>query len=274
MKYSYPYTFLARPQLEGQSRIGLLPVSYESTVTGLTGTSGAPFSIIKASGGIEAFSYRCQKEAPDIYTLRELELPNHPDQALVSLVDATESWFHPKIVAIGGEHTISPAIITGLRNNTTFNGPSKVIVFDAHEDFRNSYHDVEFSHACTSRLISQIDHMSNRVFIVKEGLRSSDGKNRPYFIRSMDTICGDLLSGEPVYISIDADVFDPSLVDVGNPVPGGLSYVEFWTFINKLVKTCCDIVGFDVVESLPTEKTSTILAVLIRDLITTFWSES
>ena len=57
---------------------------------------------------------------------------------------------------------------------------------------------------------------------------------------------------ERVYLTIDLDVFDPSLLPAtGTPEPGGLS----WATVNELVRRVASnrqVVGFDVVELLPT----------------------
>ena len=58
------------------------------------------------------------------------------------------------------------------------------------------------------------------------------------------------LSG-PLYITIDMDVFDPSLVPgVGTPEPGGVD----WYPVLDIVRTLTEVgtvVGFDVVELCP-----------------------
>jgi agmatinase len=54
-----------------------------------------------------------------------------------------------------------------------------------------------------------------------------------------------------VYLTIDLDAFDPSLIPAtGTPEPGGLGWYE----VNELVRRVArerQIVGFDVVELLP-----------------------
>ena len=58
---------------------------------------------------------------------------------------------------------------------------------------------------------------------------------------------------EPVYITIDLDVFDPSIVpSTGTPEPGGLLYQEVIDLL-KIVNAEHTIVGFDVVELCPNE---------------------
>ena len=54
-----------------------------------------------------------------------------------------------------------------------------------------------------------------------------------------------------VYISIDLDVFDPSIMpSVGTPEPGGFGWYEFLDAIRDII-TDRNIVGFDVVELCP-----------------------
>jgi agmatinase len=54
-----------------------------------------------------------------------------------------------------------------------------------------------------------------------------------------------------VYITIDLDVFDPSVMpSTGTPEPGGLDWYRVLKFL-RLVAKKRNIVGFDVVELLP-----------------------
>jgi agmatinase len=56
---------------------------------------------------------------------------------------------------------------------------------------------------------------------------------------------------ENVYITIDLDVFDPSVIpSTGTPEPGGPEYIELLHFLRDVIKTR-NVVGFDVVELCP-----------------------
>jgi agmatinase len=56
---------------------------------------------------------------------------------------------------------------------------------------------------------------------------------------------------ENVYITIDLDVFDPSLIpSTGTPEPGGPAYFEIMDFLRDVTKKR-RVVGFDVVELCP-----------------------
>jgi agmatinase len=99
--------------------------------------------------------------------------------------------------------------------------------------------------------------------IVQVGIRSMDisekdsfNKNDVFFADDIydkkDWIekVADRLSGN-VYVTIDLDVFDPSIMpSTGTPEPGGL----LWYDVLLLLKVLCgkrNVVGFDVVELCP-----------------------
>ena len=78
------------------------------------------------------------------------------------------------------------------------------------------------------------------------------------------------LSGN-VYLTIDLDVFDPSIMPAtGTPEPGGLLWYDVLTFLKRVFETR-NVIGFDVVELCPnqTSKPADYLAAkLIYKLLT------
>jgi agmatinase len=56
---------------------------------------------------------------------------------------------------------------------------------------------------------------------------------------------------QPVYITIDLDVFDPSIMPAtGTPEPGGLGWYEVLNFIKAVINKK-NVLGFDLVELAP-----------------------
>lgn len=52
----------------------------------------------------------------------------------------------------------------------------------------------------------------------------------------------------PIYLSIDMDVFDPSIAPtVGNPTPNGISYGRYRSYTSNFIFK--NVVGMDVVET-------------------------
>ena len=71
---------------------------------------------------------------------------------------------------------------------------------------------------------------------------------------------------ENVYITIDLDVFDPSLMpSTGTPEPGGPEYFELMHFLRDVIKKK-NVVGFDVVELCPVSSQIKLLILLLQKL--------
>ncbi len=101
--------------------------------------------------------------------------------------------------------------------------------------------------------------------VVQVGIRSMSKDELPYLQKDRIFFAHELyydkgLYGkaldkltENVYITIDLDVFDPSLMpSTGTPEPGGPEYSELMNFLRDVIKNR-NVVGFDVVELCPTE---------------------
>ena len=81
------------------------------------------------------------------------------------------------------------------------------------------------------------------------------------------------LKNVPVYISLDLDVIDPSLLPgVGTPEPGGLTFLEFIALLKEL--RSLHVVGFDMVELTPdydpSQVSSVTASVILREMILAF----
>jgi agmatinase len=132
---------------------------------------------------------------------------------------------------------------------------------DAHADLRDEYQGNPASHACAMRRVVEVCsavQVGIRSLSVEEAraiphLRTSIYWAKDIVRAPMKTwiakVLGDL--GPHVYLTIDLDGFDPSIVPAtGTPEPGGLD----WHQVTSLVRAVADhkkIVGMDVVELLP-----------------------
>jgi len=82
--------------------------------------------------------------------------------------------------------------------------------------------------------------------------RESSTPTELYSDKSLYDRALDLLSGN-VYITVDLDVFDPSVMpSTGTPEPGGPDYRELMFFLREVFLKR-NVVGFDVVELCPSE---------------------
>jgi agmatinase len=133
---------------------------------------------------------------------------------------------------------------------------------------RDSYLGDKYSHAC---VMARVKELTND--IVSIGIRSMDSSELNNIIKDNVFFAEDIHDSKEwigkaveklnknVYITLDLDVFDPSILpSTGTPEPGGL---DWYTVIDLLKRVCenRNLIGFDVVELMPTEnKASDFLA--------------
>jgi agmatinase len=159
-------------------------------------------------------------------------------------------------VMLGGEHSISLGVAQALKEKYP---KLSVLQLDAHADLRESYQGSPYSHAAVARRISEICPL------VQVGIRSMSREEGDFLPKSKvksysadyvsenkdwyKTVSKDL-KGD-VFVTIDIDVFDPSIMpSTGTPEPGGLYWRDVLRLL-KLVSSTCNIRGFDVVELAP-----------------------
>jgi agmatinase len=154
----------------------------------------------------------------------------------------------------GGNHSISIGIIEAMQEQ--YGRDLTILHLDAHLDRREEYDGSKYNHACSMFKANKHGH------VVSVGIRSMSEPERYYRKDDVFTadgiVCGvhgieDILNRlkKNVYISIDFDVFDPSIFPAtGTPEPGGLS----WYWVLNLMRNVFrfkEVVGFDMVEFSP-----------------------
>jgi agmatinase len=161
-------------------------------------------------------------------------------------------------ITLGAEHTISLGCIKAVKAKT----PNvHVLQIDAHSDLRESYNDNPYSHASVMYRVQELGvpltQIGIRAQCIEESnlIKESSHINTFYAhqIRNNPNWADEALAtlGENVYISIDADGFDPSIVPaVGTAEPNGMQWNETIQFLKKVIASK-NIVGFDVVEIAP-----------------------
>jgi len=250
------------------SQIVILPLPYEATVSYGTGTGQGPDAILSASHFVEFFDEESESEIcfdQGIATLPPLDFAGRTGKPAVDLIDETvrdileDGKF---CVGIGGEHTISEGII---RAHYRRYPDLSILQFDAHSDLREQYEGDPYSHACVMARVGEYIPPGQ---IVQVGIRAQCKEEfhyihtnniRTYYAREIrqgqnvprwqDNLLRDL--GQRVYITLDVDFFDPSIMpSTGTPEPGGFFWDETLDLIGKIGKERT-IVGFDVVELAP-----------------------
>ena len=240
----------------------ILPVPYDRTATWKTGASRAPAAILEASHHVEFFDVVTGVEPCrwGIATLDPISSSGPPEE-LADRVDARVTQLiggGTLPVVLGGDHSVS---IGAIRAASRLLPDLTVLQLDAHTDTRSEYEGSAFNHACV------MNHARKWCPIVQVGIRAVDGPEMEHLDRQRvffaHQICGhgaspdwverviDLL-GDHIYVTIDLDCFDPSVVPAtGTPEPGGLDWYQVDTLLEQ-VAALRRVIAFDVVELLPT----------------------
>jgi agmatinase len=228
--------------------LSLIP--YEETTTYKRGTAGAPEAIVEASHHIELFDEALGLDASrrGIATLR----PRIDSLDSIKKHAAAMKREYPRSLHgfIGGEHSITPALIDGLCD-----GEMGIVWIDAHSDLRAEYMGRPDNHACAAHNCLEFGP------IVQVGVRSL-AEEEHELLEKLDSVerfrewgaeAERAIDALPrrVYLSFDVDGIDPALMRaVGTPEPGGLS----WKDAVGIVEYVCaakELLGFDVVELCP-----------------------
>ena len=266
--YSHKKNFLAIQEEEfcsyKSSKFVIQSAPYEYTSSYLSGSDKGPDAMIKASQFVELYDEELDMETyklKGICTLPPMEFKNKVDEKALKLIEKEtrkliEDDKFP--ITLGAEHTISFGVVKAVKEKYD---DVCVLQIDAHSDLRESYHDNPYSHASVMYRIQEIGvpltQIGIRAQCIEESQLIKSSKHIHTFyihdIRKNPNWMNEALKslGKNVYISIDADGFDPSVVPaVGTAEPNGLFWNETLDFL-KLVIQKKNIVGFDVVEIAP-----------------------
>ena len=247
------------------ARVLVLPVSYEGTVSYGTGTGAGAMAIIEASRNMELYEEETDAEVYKIgiHTLDEFTPLASPETMMNSLYEHTKELLKTEkfLCMLGGEHSLTAPIV---RAHSERLHNLSVLQIDAHADLRDEYDGTPYSHASAmARVVKDL-----RIPTVQIGIRSISAEEaravdegiptRIFWARDIvgrtdwiDAAINNLT--ENVYLTIDIDGLDPSLVPTtGTPEPGGLGWYETLTLISKLASKK-RVVGMDLVEFSKTE---------------------
>ncbi|KAI0248388.1 arginase family-domain-containing protein [Lactifluus subvellereus] len=223
---------------------------------------------------------------------RDLARPNPEGMVGSTRRFAKDNKEHPKIITLGGDHTI---VLPILRSLNKVYGPISVIHFDAHLDswapwsganqtaqsriMHGSFFYIAREEGLLSntnvhagircKMSSEADLATDDEFVGFEVVSTDDiddvGINE--VIRRMRARVGD----GPVYLSLDIDVIDPGLAPAtGTPEAGGWTTREVKRIIRGLAGL--NFVGADVVEVAPAYDHADITSIAAADIVHDFLS--
>jgi agmatinase len=239
------------------AKVLIWPVPYERTVSYGQGTHEGPDAIIDASRYMELYDEEIGVETASIgiHTLPAIETDRDPDEMMPALEHEAKNLLRSGkfLCTLGGEHSITPPVVRAFREKFP---KLSVLQIDAHADLRDSYEGTKLSHAAAMRRVVEVCPA------VQVGIRSLSAEEARAIPSLPTRICWakdiagrtdwvesavDALT-EDVYLTIDIDGLDPSLVpSTGTPEPGGLMWYEVLALLRTLAKKR-RVVGMDLVE--------------------------
>lgn len=261
------------------SRVHVLPVPLEETVSWGGGTRRGPGAVIEASKQVELYDRAFGGEPAlsyGIHTLAAVPVEPGPIEAILERVQAAVAVIRAagKLpVVLGGEHTVTIGPVRALHTaaRAASGGPGApplaVVQVDAHADLRDTYGGSPFSHACVMRRLLE----ETGCELCQVGIRSLSAEEHGFIRAHSSTVrtffadeihadapgawLGELaarLAGRRVYLTIDVDGLDPSLVPAtGTPEPNGLSWGQAIALLDAVGGAAREVVGIDCVELAP-----------------------
>ncbi len=248
------------------ARFVIQQVPYEHTSSYLQGSAKGPAAIVEASQFVEFYDEEQDRESfrsGGIATLPPINFAGKVDaDAIAEIERSTDQLISDGkfVISLGAEHTVTFGFV---KSHVKKYGDISVLQIDAHSDLRHAYHDNLYSHASVMARVNELG-----LNIVQIGIRAQcreeaelikTSSNIHTFyahqIRSNPNWMKQALEalGEKVYITIDADGFDPAVIPcVGTAEPNGLYWDETIRFL-QMVAANRQVVGFDVVEVAPQE---------------------
>ncbi len=242
-----------------ESSIVIFGAPFDGTTSYRPGTRFGPNAMRQESFGIETFSPYLEKDLLDynIFDAGDLELAmGNPKQAVNDIKEMTKKIINANKIPFmfGGEHLVTLGTVEALVEKYP---NMNIIHLDAHADLREDYMNEKYSHACVIRRCHDLMQPHK---IYQFGIRSMTFEEHEFAKENTTMEKFDIttikevvekIKDEPVYITIDLDVLDPSIFSgTGTPEPGGITYIQLMSAIHSFSKLN-NVIGMDLNELSP-----------------------
>ena len=257
-----------------EADIVLLGVPFDGTACFRPGARFGPQGIRFWSEVLETYSRPFNTDLGDMKLADAGDLPisshdwaHASGKIQVAVKDILRKGAAP--ILLGGEHLITLPAVQAC--SSVYPG-LMVLHLDAHMDLRDEYEGNKLSHATVMRRVMETVGPGS---LMQYGIRSGT-REEWAFSEEKNTLISDLgklpeyAGDRPVYLSIDLDVLDPSIMpETGSPEPGGMTFKELHEAV--LCLRDLNIVAGDVVEYCPMPgwggPSGAVAAKVVRELI-------
>ncbi len=240
--------------------IYLQSIPYDGTSTWGKGANNGFEAFLDAAENMELYDIETDSEVykQGVHIVPAITEESSAEAMFQAVYKSTKELLKTEkfLTFFGGEHSVSIGVIKAFYEkypNIT------ILQLDAHADLRASYLGTPYNHACA------VHDASKNANLIQVGIRSMDICEKQYMNADKVFFAEDIyqktdwmdkalaLMTNQVYVTIDLDAFDPSIMPAtGTPEPGGLDWNTVIRFLKK-VFAAKEIMGFDIVELAPIE---------------------
>lgn len=251
--------FIAAEADFDEARAVIFGAPFDGTTSFRPGTRFGPGAIRAESDGIETYSPYQNKDLEDIavFDSGDLLLPFGNTEAVLEEICARTAEIlevGKMPVMLGGEHLVTLGAVRAMVQKYP---ELHIIHFDAHTDLRDDYLGERLSHAT---VIRRCHDLLGDGRIHQFGIRSGERAEwdfafahtdfHPFNVKDVLDVVLALGSDVPVYVTLDLDVLDPSLLcGTGTPEAGGVFFQDLEEAL--LALEALNVVGFDMNELSP-----------------------
>ncbi|RTI12096.1 agmatinase [Thermus scotoductus] len=246
-----------------EARVVVLPVPYDLSLSFLPGARRGPEAILLASRELEPFLLELGVTPEEVGIHAAEPVPwvagsAEESHALIREAALGHLRAGKFVVSLGGDHSITHPLVQAHREAL---GEFSLLQIDAHADLYPEWQGSVYSHASPFyRLVRE------GFSLVQVGIRAMDQDSLAWARKKGVALfpahrlhreglpIREILEalGERVYISLDFDALDPSIMpSVGTPLPGGLTYRQVVDLLSAVFQEK-EVVGMDFVELSPT----------------------
>ncbi len=238
--------------------IYLQSIPYDGTSTWGKGADKGFDAFMDAAENMELYDIETDTEVylKGIHLLPTAPKFDSPEEMYEHTYEYTKKLLkdHKFLTFFGGEHSISIGLIKAHYEHFE---DLTIVQIDAHADLRPNYDGTDYNHACA------VYDASKNCNLIQVGIRSMDITEKEHMDYDKVYFADDIKKGsnwkkdslgkmtENVYITLDLDAFDPSIMPAtGTPEPGGLDWYTVINYLKEIFEKK-NVVGFDIVELAP-----------------------